>query len=143
MGNAIVEEVMLIDDEPIDLFINEKLLTAYGFSKKYVSFQDARQALNELEKRAESGKAFPGIIFLDYFMPLVDGFDFLVKLKEIEARTPESFRSTNVIMLTTMKAPEKRKKLEEFERILTVMNKPLTEKAVAELGKLLGQKGLN
>lgn len=48
--DAKVKEVMLIDDEPIDLFINEKLLNAYNFAPKYVAFQDAGLALRELEK---------------------------------------------------------------------------------------------
>ncbi len=74
--DAKVKEVMLIDDEPIDLFINEKLLNAYNFAHKYVAFQDAGQALRELEKRALAKKALPYIIFLDYFMPQIDGFDF-------------------------------------------------------------------
>jgi len=141
-GNSVfakVEEVMLIDDEPIDLFINEKLLTAYSFAKKYVAFQDALSALRELEKRASANKALPVIIFLDYFMPQVDGFEFLSKLKNLENQYPSTFTNTHIIMLTTMKAPEKRKKLEEFDRIFCVMNKPLNEKAVAELSGRLFQ----
>jgi len=130
---AQVREVMLIDDEPIDLFINEKLLNAYNFAKKYVAFQDAVLALKELEKRAASGKELPPIIFLDYFMPQIDGFDFLTKMKGLEDKYPSAFSQTRIIMLTTMKAPEKRKKLEAFDRIFCVMNKPLNEKAVAEL----------
>lgn len=137
---AQVNEVMLIDDEPIDLFINEKLLTAYSFAKKYVAFQDAVHALRELEKRAFEGKMLPSIIFLDYFMPQIDGFDFLTKMKVLEEVYPLAFSETRIIMLTTMKAPEKRKKLEAFERIFCVMNKPLNEKAVTELSGRIFQK---
>ena len=135
-----IDEVMLIDDEPIDLFINEKLLTAYAFAKKYIAFTDALVALAELEKRIHAGKTLPSIIFLDYFMPQVDGLDFLAKLKALENDHKEAFVHTRVIMLTTMKAPEKRKRLEEFDRILTIMNKPLTEKSVAELNARLLQE---
>lgn len=137
-----IEEVMLIDDEPIDLFINEKLLTAYGFAKKYTAHQDALAALKELQKRAELDKPMPAIIFLDYFMPQIDGFDFLSKFKTIEEQFPDKLSSTHIIMLTTMKAPEKRRKLEEMGRILSVMNKPLNEKAVGELNMMLLQQSV-
>ena len=136
---AQVREVMLIDDEPIDLFINEKLLNAYSFAKKYVAFQDALSALKDLEKRAAVGKVLPEIIFLDYFMPQIDGFDFLTKLKDLEEKFATAFGDTRIIMLTTMKAPEKRKKLEAFDRIFCVMNKPLSETAVTELNGRLFQ----
>lgn len=137
--DAKVKEVMLIDDEPIDLFINEKLLNAYNFAHKYVAFQDAGLALRELEKRALAKKALPDIIFLDYFMPQIDGFDFLSKMKGLEEQYALAFGKTRVIMLTTMNAPEKRKKLEAFDRIFCVMNKPLNEKAVADLSGRLFQ----
>lgn len=132
-----VNEVMLIDDEPIDLFINERLLNAYGFSNKYVAFEDALAALRDLENRCRTGKDLPQVIFLDYFMPQIDGFDFLSRLKIIEEEFVAEFFNTHIIMLACMKSPEKRRKLDDFNRIFAVMNKPLSEKAVAELSKKL------
>lgn len=72
-------------------------------------------------------------------MPQIDGFDFLSKMKGLEEQYALAFGKTRVIMLTTMKAPEKRKKLEAFDRIFCVMNKPLNEKAVADLSGRLFQ----
>lgn len=139
--HAAIGEVMLIDDEPIDLFINERLLKAYSFSRRYVAFQDAMMALKELQKRANEGSPLPGIIFLDYFMPQVDGLDFLTRMKELEKQYPEAFSTIRVVMLTTLKSPEKRKKLEEFERIFAIMSKPLNETAVSELSQRLFEHG--
>ncbi|HCS18994.1 MAG TPA: hypothetical protein DIW47_00270 [Bacteroidetes bacterium] len=142
-GNAAINEVMLIDDEPIDLFINERLLKAYSFAKRYIAFEDALLALKELRNRAGSGAVLPDIIFLDYFMPLIDGFDFVSRIKELELEFPDSFSGTRIIMLTTLKSPEKRKKLEEFERIFAIMSKPLNEAAVKDLSGRLFQHGQN
>lgn len=137
---APIAEVMLIDDEPIDLFINERLLKAYGFAKRYVAFQDALLALNELERRARSSQPLPEVLFLDYFMPQIDGLDFLTRVKALEQEFPESLGPLRIIMLTTLKEPEKRRKLGEFDRIFAVMSKPLSEKAVSELnGRFLYQ----
>lgn len=133
---------MLIDDEPIDLFINERLLKAYSFAKRYLAFQDALLALKELRRRASVGTALPDVIFLDYFMPQIDGFDFVSRIKDLETEYPASFSGTRIIMLTTLKSPEKRKKLEEFERIFAIMSKPLNESAVKELSSRLFQHSL-
>lgn len=130
---------MLIDDEPIDLFINERLLKAYSFAKRYLAFQDALLALKELRRRATAGNALPDIIFLDYFMPQIDGFDFVSRIKELEVEFPNSFTSTRIVMLTTLKSPEKRKKLEEFQRIFAIMSKPLSESAVKDLSIRLSE----
>ncbi len=141
--NAAINEVMLIDDEPIDLFINERLLKAYSFAKRYIAFQDALLALKELRRRAGSGAALPDIIFLDYFMPQIDGFDFVSRIKELEVEFPNSFSDTRIVMLTTLKSPEKRKKLEEFQRIFAIMSKPLNEQAVKDLCGRLSQHSQN
>lgn len=141
--NAAINEVMLIDDEPIDLFINERLLKAYSFAKRYIAFQDALLALKELRRRAGSGAALPDIIFLDYFMPQIDGFDFVSRIKELEVEFPNSFSCTRIVMLTTLKSPEKRKKLEEFQRIFAIMSKPLNEQAVKDLSVRLSQHSQN
>lgn len=131
---------MLIDDEPIDLFINEKLLSAYGFANRYLPYQDALKALNYLEDRLSTGQSIPSVIFLDYFMPQIDGLDFVSRLNKLEEKFPYELGNTRIIMLTTLKAPEKRKQLSEFDRVFKIMTKPLSEKSVSELNELIFQE---
>ncbi len=138
--SSIVHEVMLIDDEPIDLFINEKLLSSQGFATKYCQFPDAYFALRELEERITGGKPLPQVVFLDYFMPQIDGLDFLTRLKTMEEVRPGVFNDMRVIMLTSLRAPEKRKSLEEFDSIFRIMNKPLSEKSIRDLMASLTQQ---
>ena len=137
---ALVKEVMLVDDEPIDLFICEKLLSALRFAEQFVPMPDSMKALDFLEKRIKSGEALPQIVFLDYFMPLVDGQDFLERIKLMEADYPGAFDQTRFIVLTSLKAPEKRKSLAVYEHVFKVMSKPLNEKSVMELSSLLLQQ---
>lgn len=139
-GTCLVNEVMLVDDEPIDLFISEKLLSALQFANHFIPMLDSIKALDLIETRLIEGRKLPQIVFLDYFMPLVDGSDFLARIQELSYEYPGSFCDTKFIVLTTLKAPEKRKSLSVYEHVFKVMSKPLNERTVNELGELLLQQ---
>lgn len=64
---------MLIDDDPLDNFINTKLIKINGFAEKVIVCNDPKKAL----KLLRSGKVIPDVIFLDIKMPWMDGFSFL------------------------------------------------------------------
>jgi CheY-like chemotaxis protein len=71
--------VMVIDDDPAALALMKSTLEACGVTP--MLFQDGRQALHELARRA------PAVIILDLLMPDFNGFDVLDALsKRADAR---------------------------------------------------------
>lgn len=66
------EICMLIDGDPLDNFINKKLIKKNNFAENVIVCDEAQKALKSLS----SGKAQPDIIFLDIKMPLMNGFSF-------------------------------------------------------------------
>lgn len=138
MGNkSLLKEVWLVDDAPIDLFINEQLLSAYGFANQFMVFESAQEALQEFSSRCKNEKPFPQVIFLDYFMPSINGLEFLNRLKDLIEDEKPTMEIPKIVMLTTLKEPEKRKTLEQQELVFTIMSKPLSEKAVSALSALI------
>lgn len=139
-NKSLLKEVWLIDDAPIDLFINEQLLSAYGFASHFKVFEFAQGALTEFSKRCDKMLPLPEVIFLDYFMPSIDGLEFLFRLKDLIEDKKTTLEIPKIIMLTTLKEPEKRKNLEQQELVYSIMSKPLTEKAVSELSNSLSSQ---
>ncbi|MDO9185735.1 MAG: response regulator [Bacteroidia bacterium] len=73
--------IMLIDDNEIDLFINQKTVESLNFNGAILSFSSGRGALNYLQlienMKGYRGIFSPQIILLEINMPDMGGFDFL------------------------------------------------------------------
>ena len=71
------ETVMIIDDNTIDLYISSRLIIKNNFGKKVMEYSDAREALQYLQDNQDNIAALPQVIFVDIYMPLMSGFEFL------------------------------------------------------------------
>lgn len=71
------ETVMIIDDNTIDLYISSRLIIKNNFGKKVIEYSDAREALQYLQDNQDNIAALPQVIFVDIYMPLMSGFEFL------------------------------------------------------------------
>ncbi|MFV8327746.1 response regulator [Flavobacterium sp. ZS1P14] len=71
------ETVMLIDDNTIDLYISSRLIIKNYFGKKVLEYSDAKEALKYLQDNQENIAELPQVIFVDIYMPLMSGFEFL------------------------------------------------------------------
>jgi CheY-like chemotaxis protein len=80
MTNAIqpkFERVMIIDDNMIDLYITKRLIIKNHFGKNVLEYFSAEQALQYLQDHKEDIAMWPQIIFIDIYMPVMSGFEFL------------------------------------------------------------------
>jgi CheY-like chemotaxis protein len=69
--------VMIIDDNVIDLYITKRLVIKNNFGKKVLEFSAADEALQYLQDHQEEQSLLPQIIFLDIYMPVISGFEFM------------------------------------------------------------------
>jgi CheY-like chemotaxis protein len=75
--NPKFETVMIIDDNNIDLYVITRLLKNYNFATNIISFTNAEKALNYLIENQSFKSALPQVIFVDIFMPIMSGFEFI------------------------------------------------------------------
>ncbi len=119
------ESVLLVDDNEIDNFINEKVMSSTGFAKEVVVKLSADDAMDFLKEVQDDDSRIPDLIFLDLNMPGKDGFDFL---KEYEAIGDKVKSKTRIIVLSSSISPEDINKASTNPHVQKYINKPLSEK---------------
>lgn len=93
-----LQQVWVIDDDPINNIVFRKLSDFTAFTDKLVDFVSAVDALDQLQQLASDNDALPDAIFLDVSMPIVSGWDFLDRLKNILSTNLDS---VTIYMLTS------------------------------------------
>jgi CheY-like chemotaxis protein len=71
------ETVMIIDDNIIDLYISSRMITKNNFGKNVLQYTTAEEALKYLQNNQDNIPELPQIIFVDIYMPVMSGFEFL------------------------------------------------------------------
>jgi CRISPR-associated protein Cas8b1/Cst1 subtype I-B len=124
MKNSRYRKVLLIDDNEIDNFINERMITSSGFSTEVTVKNSADAALDFL-KSLNSKEEYPEIIFLDLNMPVKDGFEFLI---EYETISDDIKTYSKIVVLSSSISPEDINKASTNTHVFKYVNKPLSEK---------------
>ena len=84
LTHTALKEIWIIDDNDIDVLIGAKTLERYDSSIQVKSFTKPLEALKVLQEKANHAiDTLPDLIFLDLYMPLVDGWQFLKEFEKI------------------------------------------------------------
>ena len=125
---------MLLDDNELDNFINQKTLEATSFANKiYIntSSKSALEFLKNLEiSHSETLTFFPEIIFIDINMPMIDGFQFIENFKKTFSNR---FINTKIVILTSSISQNDRIKADKISKGIIFLNKPLTKDALDQI----------
>lgn len=129
------EYVMLLDDNELDNFINQKIIEASHFAKRIYTNTSGQSALEFLSNLLilEEGPAeaiMPEVIFIDINMPIMDGFQFIKSLKDMPQNRLKNCR---LVILTSSMFEEDQQKAKALISDIVFINKPLTEAALSGL----------
>jgi CheY-like chemotaxis protein len=128
------EIVMLVDDNDIDNFINERMIRGCNFSETIYVNTSTRSAIEFLKNLSVNRNLrkghLPSIIFLDINMPILDGFQFI---EEFEKLDPSLVSQIRIVMLTSSINPSDIEQSKKYSSVHGFIHKPLTEEALSNL----------
>ena len=116
---------LLIDDNPLDNYINVILIKHYKFADQVITLESSRDAL----KFIGNGTIQPDIIFLDIRMPLMNGFEFIKEYAKLDNIKP----STKLFILSATCNPSEIARAENNKYVTKFIEKTLTGEKLADI----------
>ncbi|MBI3521153.1 MAG: response regulator [Bacteroidetes bacterium] len=125
---------MLLDDNELDNFINQKTLEATYFANTIYVNTGSKSAIEFLKNIeltcTENFDIFPEVIFIDINLPMIDGFQFIEMLKTSFSKR---YSSLKVVILTSSVSHSDREKAKKISKDIIFLNKPLTQEALNQI----------
>lgn len=118
------DRVMIIDDNIIDLYITKRLIIKNNFGKSVLEYTTAEEALKHLKKHQKTMFMLPQVIFLDIYMPLMSGFEFMAAYDKL----PPSFKENCKVYIISSSIDQRDIAQSENDKNLTAFQvKPITK----------------
>lgn len=126
--------IMLLDDDDLVNFINQKVMETCNFAKNIYINTSAKSALEFIKNLCqlcnESHCILPQVIFIDINMPLMDGFQFIKLFQNINH---PALSTIKLVILTSSVHDIDKAKAKEMGDNIVFLNKPLTTEMLSTI----------
>lgn len=101
MGN--LPPILIVDDDPDDLFILKRLLLKGGIENKIIAFEDPSAAIDhlDLESKNPDQRFMPCVVFTDLHMPGMNGFELTTWV-----RSQAALGKLPVVIISSSEVPD-------------------------------------
>lgn len=129
--NNEIKKIMIVDDNEFDCYITSKIVNNIDETIDIMEFNSSMTAIQFLEEFQNAKDKLPDLIFLDIYMPVIDGFGFLEKFNAlsdvIKSHTKICILSTTVDDFYIQKA--------KIDSSVLFASKPITNEFLEDLLK--------
>lgn len=133
MTGAEKSTIVLVEDNPADVFLFEYALRAHEVLYQLTVFPDGQRAMDFVDQAHRGDVPRPDLFVLDLNLPIYSGLEVLQKIRE----SPR-LKSCKAVILTTSNAPQDREQATALG-ISLYLQKPTNLDAFADLGRPLKQ----
>lgn len=136
--------ILLVDDDEATNFLHMDIIEESGIAENVFTALNGQEGLDYLQKEgkfAGGNEQYPrpNLIFLDINMPLMDGFEFLRRYKQLN---PSLRADILIVFLTTSNSQRDKTQAKEMELAHGFYTKPLTLEMLNELHQELQTPGI-
>jgi CheY-like chemotaxis protein len=124
--------VLLVDDSEIDILVNRRLIELTKFASGINAVNSGEDALYFLREECRSSNEAPDWIFLDVYLPGMNGLDFIEEFKNLPSYITNK---TKIIILSVFPNKEKLQKAFENNFVAGQLDKPLTQSALKDISE--------
>ncbi len=121
-------KVLIIDDDEIVLLVERKILQRCGVDHEIFTFKSGEAALAFLKAEDKNQKF---LILLDINMPVMNGWEFLLKMEGLE-RNENVF----VIMVTSSIDRYDKQVAQKYKNVIGFIEKPITAENCQQIKNL-------
>lgn len=123
-------KVMVVDDNLFDIYCTSRMIIKNNFAKQVIEFTAAEDAIDYLVAHKSEKDKLPTFIFLDIYMPRMDGFQFIDKFRELDSNITENCK---ICVLSSTVSHYDIQKIKIEKGIALFVSKPITKEFIEKL----------
>lgn len=117
------KSIFIIDDCQLNLSIAKFIINRDSFFDKITSYSEAQKALEDIVRNSNSKILLPDVILLDLNMPVMDGWQFLDRYKEINTSL---VKGIDIHILSSSTDAREIQRSKQYDCVKGFFSKPLT-----------------
>ncbi len=121
-----INKILLVDDNKATNFFNKQFLKKYGFEGEVAVKTNGLDAINDIKNEEVAD-----LIFLDINMPVMNGFEFLEKIQELEVYAQK--KPLIAIMMGVELNSTDLEKIRMLDNIIVIHRKMLSNDSIEEI----------
>ena len=125
-----MNKLIFIDDCKLDHFILKKILKKYQLQYDVSCTEDAEEVLSFLSMNSGNKNELPDVILLDIYMPNLDGWEFLEKIKSLYPRLAKQLK---IYILSSSINPKDITRSKNYEFVHSFLFKPITNEVLQRI----------
>jgi CheY-like chemotaxis protein len=119
----------VVDDDPLQVLILNRLLASHQAVKSTKFFSGAKSAIEALVAGKSKQDELPDLIFLDLIMSKGDGWEFLDYYKKNKSKLP---RQARIIVISASNEANNKRVL-QYQEVVDFLPKPIDKKDFEDL----------
>lgn len=123
--------ILIIDDDPLTSYLHKRVIDGFNVVHRIEIASNGEEAIEFINDciQSEREDKIPQLIFVDLFMPFMDGYQFLEAYKKLNFKNKDS---VVVAVLTTSFLHKDKIRVKEYQ-VKEYVEKPITHEKMRRL----------